>query len=167
MRIEVTKGRSDDAIRIIRDDGLVAETRFPKKGPFPHDLVHAVVEDVLGLKAAFWGMIANGRHPDEIQALANAMGHASASKAHAPDPGIIQLIQAERLVECFEAEIWGGPAALDSLQSVADAAFAQSLVPRVELTAETVAEIRQRLAELQTDWMPLREGGTLTVDWTP
>lgn len=165
LRIEVTKGRTDDAIRIVRADGSAADTRFPKKGPFPHDLVHAVVEDVLGLTRGFWGMIAEGRYPEEIQSLADAMGHSSAKKAHEPDPSIMELVQAERLVECFEAEIWGGPAGLDSLQSAADAGFAQSMVPRIELAETDVAEIRRRLAALQVEWMTLHEGGTLAFDW--
>ncbi|MEZ5946855.1 MAG: hypothetical protein R3C13_08860 [Hyphomonas sp.] len=166
MRIEVTKGIRDDIICITRDDGSMAETRFPKKGPFPHDLVHAVVEDQLGFRHAFWGMIASGRHSEDIQAIADALGHASAGKAHIPDPSIVELIQAERLVECFEAEIWNGPAALEDLQSVADAAFAQSLVPRVELTAESVSEIRRRLDALRAQWRETPTGGALTSDWS-
>lgn len=165
MRIEVTKGRTDDGIRITRADGSVASTRFPKKGPFPHDLVHVAVEDALGLRRAFWGMIAGGRHPEDIAALASALGHSSAAKAHVPDPSIIELIQAERLVECFEAEIWGGPASLEDLQSIADAAFSTSLVPRVELSAEGVGAIRARLATMQAEWNSLPPGGTLACDW--
>ena len=165
MRIEVTKGRTDDGIRITRADGSVASTRFPKKGPFPHDLVHVAVEDALGLRRAFWGMIAGGRHPEDIAALASALGHSSAGKAHVPDPSIIELIQAERLVECFEAEIWGGPASLEDLQSIADAAFSTSLVPRVVLSTEGVGAIRARLAAMQADWNSLPPGGTLACDW--
>lgn len=165
MRIEITKGRTDDGIRITRANGTVALTRFPKKGPFPHDLVHVAVEDTLGLRNAFWGMIAGGRHPEEIAALASALGHSSAAKAHVPDPSIIELIQAERLVECFEAEIWGGPAALEDLQSVADAAFSTSLVPRLVLSEADVAAIRGRLSDLQAEWNSLPPGGTLACDW--
>lgn len=165
MRIEITKGKTEDFIRITRANGAVAETRFPKKGPFPHDLVHVVVEDALELKQGFWGTIAGGRHPEDIQALAAALGHASASKAEVPDPSIIELIQAERLVECFEAEIWGGPAALEDLQSVADAAFSQSRVPRIVLTEAGVAAIRDRLARLSAEWTALPVGGKIACAW--
>jgi hypothetical protein len=165
MHIEITRGRTDDSIRITRADGSVASTRFPKKGPFPHDLVHVVVEDTLGLRNAFWGLIAGGRHPEEIGALASSLGHSSAAKAHVPDPSIIELIQAERLVECFEAEIWSSPAALEDLQSVADAAFSASLVPRLVLSADDVAAIRERLSALQAQWNSLPPGGTLACDW--
>jgi hypothetical protein len=165
MRIEITKGKSEDFIRIARCNGETADTRFPKKGPFPHDLVHVVVEETLGLKHAFWGMIASGRHPEEIAALASSLGHSSAAKAHVPAPSIVELIQAERLVECFEAEIWGGPAALDDLQSVADAAFSASRVPRIALTEAAVSDIRAGLARLGAEWNALPSGGTLACDW--
>jgi len=166
VRIEITKGKTEDFIRITRTNGAVADTRFPKKGPFPHDLVHVVVEEALQLQQGFWGTIAGGRHPEDIQALAAALGHASASKAEVPDPSIIELIQAERLVECFEAEIWGGPAALDDLQSVADAAFSQSRVPRIVLTEAGVAGIRARLARLSAEWAALPVGGKIAFTWT-
>lgn len=166
MHIEITKGKADDEIRILRKDGSAAATRFPKKGPFPHDLVHVVVEEALGLRHAFWGMISDGRHPEEIGALASALGHSSAAKAHEPDPSIIELIQAERLVECFEAEIWGGPASLEDLQSVADAAFSASLVPRIALSPESVAAIRMRLSALRSEWDALPASGTLSCGWT-
>ena len=169
LRIEITRDRTDDRIHIRRDDGSVAETRFPKKGPFPHDLVHVVVEDALGLRGAFWGLVDGGRHPEDIQALADSLGHASAAKAHAPDPAIVELIQAERLVECFEAEIWaeiwGGPADLASLRSVADAAFAQSQVPRLRLSDAAVADIRARLAAFRAEWAALPLQGTLACTW--
>ena len=165
MQIRIIKGKIDDEIHITRDDGSLAQTRFPKKGPFPHDLVHVAVEDTLGFRNAFWGHIAGGRHPEEIAALASSLGHASAAKAHIPDPSIIELIQAERLVECFEAEIWGGQATLEDLQSVADAAFSASLVPRVELSPESVAVIRARLSDLRSEWNALPTGGTLICHW--
>lgn len=167
MQIEIVKGTTHDTLRVRRTDGTQAEARVSKKGPFPHDLVHVAVEDSLGMRHAFLGMIAAGRHPDEIAALATSLGHASAAKANVPDPSIIELIQAERLVECFEAEIWGGPAALDDLQSVADAAFSASLVARIVLTQSDVARIRVRIARLSADWNALPVGGKISCDWAP
>src|SRR3990167_4547408 len=63
MRIDITKGTSDDAIAIERADGTRALTRFPKKGPLPHDGVHAIVERALGFRRAFWGHVAGGGRP--------------------------------------------------------------------------------------------------------
>ena len=47
MRVTIFKGQTDDRIEVRRDDGSVAESRFPKKGPVPHDAVHWIVEETL------------------------------------------------------------------------------------------------------------------------
>lgn len=165
MRIELVKGTTHDTLRITRADGSCAEAQVSKKGALPHDGVHVAVEQALGFRRGFFGLIAEGRHPDDISSLASAMGHSSASKAHVPDASIIELIQSERLVECFEAEVWGGAADLVTLQSVADAAFSASLVPRVVLTASGVAHVRARLDALKMEWMALPQGGCLAYNW--
>jgi hypothetical protein len=74
MWIEIVKGTDDDAVHVTRADGSRASTRFPKKGPVPHDGVHAIVERALGMRRAFWGHVANGKHPEDIAALAAAAG---------------------------------------------------------------------------------------------
>lgn len=166
MQIEIIKGAGrDDTLRVTRADGSVAQAQVSKKGPLPHDAVHVIVESELGFGAGFIGLIAAGRDPGEIANLAAAMGHSSARKAHTPDAAIIELIQAERLVECFEAEAWGGPADLETLQSVADAAFADSLVPRIVLPETAIARIRARLDQLKVDWLPLAPGAKLAFIW--
>lgn len=165
MRIEIVKGTGDDAIHVTRADGTRAATRFPKKGPVPHDGVHVIIERALGMRRAFWGHVAGGRHPEEIAALAAAAGHPSAKRAKAPDASIVEMIQAERLVECFEAEIWSGPGELSVLQSVADAAMAQSLVPSVALSEAAVARIRADLAEFTSTWRATKTGETMGFDW--
>lgn len=53
MKISITKGQSEDWIAIERDDGSAATTRFPHKGPVPHDAVHWFVERGLGLRDGF------------------------------------------------------------------------------------------------------------------
>jgi hypothetical protein len=165
MQIEIIRGDKQDDIRIMRDDGSNAHTTFPKKGFFPHDAVHVVVEEELGLKNAFWGMIAQGRHPEEIAALAKDAGHASAKRAREPDPSIIELLQAERIVECFEAELWGAPSDLETLQGIIDAACASSFVPTIKLDEKIVATIRARLLALSKDWSATAIGGKMSFSW--
>ena len=165
MRIDIAKGKTDDAITILRGDGSRAETRFPKKGPVPHDGVHVIVERALGFRRAFWGHVAEGRHPEEIARLAAEAGHPSAKRAGLPDAAIVEMIQAERLVECFEAEIWGGAGDLEVLQSVADAAMGQSKVPPVALTPAAVARIREDLAAFAASWRALAAGESFSFDW--
>ena len=129
MLIRITKGERDDVVAILRGDGSKAVTRFPKKGPVPHDAVHYFVERGWPLPRGFWGSVAAGVHPEEIAAIAKAAGHASASRARVPDASIVEIVQAERLVECFEADYWDGGGADDTLIAVAEAACAASFVP--------------------------------------
>ena len=168
MRIEITKGHRDDAIRIIRADGSMAATHFPKKGPVPHDAVHYFVERGLGLDDAFWGKIAAGAHPEELAALAKAAGHASASRAGDPDASIVELLQAERLVECFEAELWsmaGGEADDAGLIAMAETACAASRVPLPALPSTKIAAIRGPLGAFAADWSAAPQGHTVVLDW--
>lgn len=166
MRITITKGRSDDGIAAIRDDGSRFATRFPKKGPLPHDAVHLLVEAGLGLRAGFWGMVAGGYHPEEIAAIAHAAGHASASRAGVPEAHIVELLQAERLVECFEADLWSGatgdPAALlDLARTACEASF----VPLPLLVPGDVEAVRDSLRAFAADWVPAPQGHVVSLAW--
>lgn len=160
LGIELTKGEREDATIVTRADGSTARFTFPKKGPIPHDCVHLIVEEALGFSRGFWGMIADGAAPEEVQRIAKAGGHASATRAQTPDPSIVQLIQAERLVECFEADFWGAPADLDTFRSVAAAGCAASFVPAPPLTDEAITAIRERIAQFATDWIAAPVGAT-------
>jgi len=167
MEIDIVKGERADIIRIRRRDGSTAETTFPKKGPIPHDAVHVIVEEELGLDGAFWGLIEGGRHPEDIQAMAKAAGHPSAKRPEEPDASIVELIQAERLVECFEAEAWSEPANAETLRSVAAAACGQSLVPPPEMSDAAIAAIRARLDALKREWTPAPAGAVIHFIWKP
>lgn len=165
MRIEITKGARDDAIRIAREDGSEAFTRFPKKGPVPHDAVHWFVERGLGLKHAFWGMIAAGAHPEELLEIAKAAGHASAKRLGDPDASIVELLQAERLVECFEAELWSMASDDDGLVAMAETACAASRVPLPQLDAAKLAAVRDPLHAFAAQWSAAPQGHTAPLDW--
>ena len=167
MRIEITKHARDDAIRIVRDDGSQAVTRFAKKGPVPHDAVHFFVERGLGLTDAFWGKIAAGAHPEALAAMAKEAGHASASRAGDPDRSIVELLQAERLVECFEAELWNMPSDADDagLIAMATTACAASRVLLPKLNPAALAAIRAPLGTFVTAWSAAPQGHGAVFDW--
>ncbi len=166
MRITITKGQADDGIAGIRDDGSRFATRFPKKGPLPHDAVHLFVEQELGLRRAFWGMVAGGYHPEEIAAIAHAAGHASASRAQVPQAHIVELLQAERIVECFEADLWsGGTGDPALLIAVAATACADSFVPLPTFGPADVAAVRDRIHGFSARWLPAASGHGETIEW--
>lgn len=165
MQITITKGASADRVAIERADGTRAAFGFPKKGPYPHDAYHFFVERELGMAAGFWGLVAGGMAPDDVQELALAGGHASAKRAGVPDAGITQLIQAERLVECFEAASWGGGADDDSVMAMAAPGWAAGHVPPPEGVPDKLGAIRDQLDPFLAAWEALPEGGALTLEW--
>lgn len=166
MRIEITKGQREDRIVIRRADGSVDETAFPKKGTVPHDAVHWWVERELGLRQGFWGMVAGGLHPEAIADIAKAAGHASAKRAQVPDAAIVQLLQAERLVECFEADLWSPGGAVADLVAMGDTACGTSYVPVPEAFDPVAAErIRLRLAGFAAEWIAAPQGHVAVLEW--
>jgi len=165
MRIEVTKGSDRDFIEVHRADGSVESTSFPKKGTFPHDVIHLIVETELCYQSGFWGRIAAGSHPEEVAALAKTGGHYSASRAEIPAQEIVQLIHAERIVECFEAELWTEPSEVETFQAVLRAACQQSKVGTPMVSELSVRHIRKKLGMLKLEWQSMKMGQSLTLHW--
>jgi hypothetical protein len=166
MRITITKGERADRIDALRPDGSRATTMFPHKGPIPHDAVHFYVESELALSRGFWGLVAGGEHPENVQELAKAGGHASASRGRVPDADIVEVIQAERMVECFEADLWGDSASdAETFREAVAAGCAQSFVPPIELDDAAIASVRGKLLDLRNRWSELPQGEAITLDW--
>jgi hypothetical protein len=167
MRITITKGEREDRIEAVRADGSSVQTTFPHKGPIPHDAVHFYVESALQLGDAFWGTVAAGRHPEEVAEIAKAGGHASAKRATGADPSIVRLVQAERVVECFEADLWsGGSTSPETIRDALAAGCEQSLVPSLELSDGSIAAIQSSLKELVSRWPATPPGDRLVLEWT-
>jgi hypothetical protein len=165
MRITITKGTNQDHVAVERADGSRTAFGFPKKGPYPHDAYHYFVERELGMQAGFWGLVASGMEPDAVQALAAASGHASAKRAQEPDQAIVPLLQAERLVECFEAASWSGGADDAMIMAMAEPAWASSHVPPPKGVPERLEAIRTALDAFLDLWREAPEGGALTLEW--
>ena len=165
MRIEITKGERDDRIAIQRRDGTRADTSFPKKGPVPHDAIHWFVERELGLSHGFWGIVSGGAHPDRLAKIAKAAGHASAKRAAEPDASIVALLQAERLVECFEADLWGGGSDAQALIAMAQTACDYSHVPLPGMDAMGAERIRSDLNAFAADWIAAPGGHVAALEW--
>jgi hypothetical protein len=167
MRITITKGEREDRIEALRPDGSSVRTSFPHKGPVPHDAVHFYVESSLAIDDAFWGMVAAGRDPEEVAEIAKANGHASAKRATVADETIVRLVQAERVVECFEADLWSGSTTDPStIREAIAAGCAQSLIPPLEVGDEAIATIRSHLNDLVRRWPAAKPGERLVLNWT-
>ena len=167
MEVQFTKGNDRDFIEARRVDGTLEKTTFPKKGWFPHDAVHLIVERRLRFQHGFWGRIARGATPDEIAAIAKAGGHASSARAVRPADEIIELLHAERLVECFEAEMWSKCSDNATFRSILDAACSQSKILSPQLLDEEIGDIRTELKDTMDAWRELAvvESLTLRMSW--
>lgn len=166
MEIKITKGATGDSIHVQRSDGTAATTCFPHKGPIPHDAVHFFVETELDMRAGFWGLVAGGLQPDEVGAMAKAAGHASAARPRTPEASIVMAIQAERLVECFEADLWGAGCDTQTFRDTLEVACEQSFVPTPEIDDQGVARIRRRLEDFRQQWLALKPGQTCELKWS-
>lgn len=165
MQITITKGASADHIAVERADGSRAAFGFPKKGPYPHDAFHFFIERELKLQTGFWGLVASGMEPEAVQAMAAAGGHASAKRAAEPDPAIVPLLQAERLVECFEAASWSGGADDAMIMAMAEPAWAGSHVSPPTGVPEKLGLIRSALDAFLDQWRDAPEYAAFALEW--
>ena len=78
----------------------------------------------------------------------------------------MRLVQAERAVECFEADLWGGSgSSAETIRDTIAAGCAQSLVPPLEMTDEAIECIRANLRDMLGPWSALATGDQLLLHW--
>ena len=146
MRLTFTKrdGKYDDLL-IERSDCPPESIRCPKQGIIPHDLVHYAVESSLAHRG-FLGMVADG----EAAGFATAGGEAEES--------------IERLVECFQAEMWGGRVKAEDLLATYELACeARGHLP-APVSVSDVERIRASLDDLTAKWATVPLNASLTVE---
>lgn len=165
MRIVLTKGETTTNVAFERDDGTFARFDFPRKGPVPHDAFHFFVERELGMSRGFWGLVAEGIDPKVVGAMAAEAGHASAKRAQAPDAHIVELLQAERLVECFEAESWSGGSDDEGIMAMAEPGWAASHVPAPCGVRDRLGAIREGIRGFSAQWALAKPGDSLSLEW--
>ena len=147
MRLTFTKrrGKTDDlAIRRDGADEGVETITCPKQGIIPHDMVHYAVESVL-CHRGFLSRVAAG------DAMAYTMRGDDAGEA------------VERLVETFQAEMWGGRVPVADLLATyahACAARGHAVAP---VSPDDIAAIRACLDDLTARWAAVPVGGALDL----
>lgn len=147
MRLIFTKrdGKYDDLV--IERAGAPAETiRCPKQGIIPHDMVHYAVESTLA-HGGFLGMVAEG----EAAGFATQGGDSEES--------------VERLVECFQAEMWGGRVPADELLETYKIACQARGHAAMPVSGEGVERVRASLAKLSERWAAVRINGSLVLEF--
>lgn len=142
-----------DALTCVRPDGSATTASLRRQGILPREAFHFVIEDLLGWHDALFGHIARGESLEQVTARLQGR---SATWAK-----ITQAQQSAALVECLEAEQWGGAGD--------PAAFAEKLVAGCrrrgvtppDITAEELERVRVALRKFGAAWRPLAPGASL------
>lgn len=147
MRLTFTKrgGKYDDLL-IERSDRPAETIQCPKQGIIPHDMVHYAVESVLAHRG-FLGLVAGG----EAAAFETQGGDSEEA--------------IERLVESFQAEMWGGRVPADELLATYHIACEARGHPAAPVSASDVEGVRAKLDELTEQWSAVPVNGSMTVEF--
>jgi hypothetical protein len=146
VRLIFTKrdGKHDE-LRIEHDARPAETIRCPKQGIIPHDMVHYAVESVLAHRG-FLGLVADGA----AAAFTTTGGDGEEA--------------VERLVEAFQAEMWGGRVSADDLIATYVHACGARGHPALPVAAADVEAIRARLDGLTAQWAAVPVHGALVME---
>ena len=145
MELTFTKrpGKYDELV-IVRCGQPDEAIACPKQGIIPHDMVHYAVESTLAHRG-FLSLVREGQ----------AAGFATTGNAG--EEAI------ERLVETFQAEMWGGRVAASDLIATYEHACEARGNPVVPVSADDIAAIRSRIGTLTAQWAAVPENGALSL----
>lgn len=147
MRLIFTRGGGKyDDLLIERGGFPPHHVSCPKQGIIPHDMVHYAVESTLTHRG-FLAMVADG------QSAGFAMTAGDSEES------------VERLVETFQAEMWGGRVDVADFIATYDHACQARGHAAVRVLPEDIAAIRERLDALGVQWAAVPVGGVLTLDF--
>lgn len=156
MLVRFTKGSvtaKTDTLVCERPDGTRTHGAMPKQGILPHDAFHFVVETTLGWRDAFFGQLAAGASLDHLTAKLHGQKIDGAQN--------VQALQSESLVECLQAEQWGGAADPVTFTATLAVTCRRRHVAPPALTPADLARVRLALREFGAAWRPLAPGKSL------
>lgn len=162
MRVRFTKSApADPADRLIciRADSTLTEAALPRQGILPHDAFHFVVETTLGWPDAFFGVIAGGAELDRLTAEL----HGADARRTCP----VRVRQSEALVECLQANQWGGATAATQFKKILGEACRRRGVEAPAIDATTLTKLREAIRAFGAAWRPLNPGQSLERTFAP
>jgi hypothetical protein len=142
-----------DRLTCVRDDGTSTSGDMPRQGILPHDAFHFVVEHTLGWREAFFGQVAHGVSLDHITSKLHGIKVDWSKNA--------QALQAESLVECLQAEQWGGAADPETFRETLAVSCKRRHVPAPVLSAEDLVKVKAALRAFGAEWRALNPGQAL------
>jgi len=161
-----------DRIYVTRHDGTTTAWDFPTYGDrLPHDLVHLVVEDGLGIVNGFWGMVDSGV---EVRLIDNQATLVADGRPLVEQPGIdfSDLMRAEEAVALLGPTLATeqvGALTVARLDSASGASAPSQLGADLEfelpshVTEQQIAAIRTRLHDLGHQWRTLADATAITL----
>jgi len=142
-----------DTLACVHPDGQSTRGDMPRQGILPHDAFHFVVESALGWRDAFFGQIARGLPLERVTAKLHDSRIAWSKN--------VQALQSESLVECLQAEQWGGAADPATFAETLVVSCRRRGVPPPDITADELDRVRVALREFGAAWRPLGPGQSL------
>ena len=140
--------------RVERDDGVVFTMRGAGGGAdLPHDLVHAVVEQQLGVDDGIWGCVADG-------VVWRSMTHVSGRQPpHAAD-------RSQRLKRERSASIQRAEALADLVSRLASGGdVLPGEIPATRMPPQALVAAAAELRSAQRRWAGLAAGKVWVVEW--
>jgi hypothetical protein len=155
MQIRLTRLTNErHRLELKRDDGTREARELETRSTLLHDLVHYAVESEAGLKASFYGRLANGETYDAMTTV----------PATGPEASQTEIVVV-RIQGIAKNDTWS---AVDPERFVEDvlAAFrAVGAEPPAWLTSDLVIRVQERLRRVQGQWRATPFHQTLTLDF--
>lgn len=156
MHVRFTKNLPStpgDTLTCIRPDGSTTWSEMARQGILPHEAFHFVVERALGWRDAFFGRIARGENIADVITLLHSPKIESSKNA--------QGVQCEALIECLQADQWGGASDPVTFAEKLIATCRRRHVPPPDINADELTLVRTALREFGAAWRPLPSGQSL------
>ena len=157
VRLRFIKQRTGkyDTVELHRGDGRIERLENPKQGLAPHDMIHVVVEQTLGLRQGFIGMVLSGlpmAMADQPRERENAGLYGSEAK------------QSESLVECVQAALWeSAPVSADDFREQLRITCAMRRISAPPLDDDAIARLIGRVRRASDDWRALAAGEAMEL----
>jgi hypothetical protein len=147
VRLTFTKrSGKNDALAIEREGHEVETIACPKQGIIPHDMVHYAVESTLA-HHGFLSLVADGQS-----------ANFAAIGGDAEDA-------IERLVETFQAELWGGRVPAAELVATYEHACRSRGHAVAPVSVADVEAVRARLDALAAEWAEVPTNGSISLEF--
>jgi len=163
MRLRFVRTRGEpDRVYVRRSDGSDVAWSFPTFGwEVPHDLVHAVVESMFGIRDGFWGRVDGGIDPKRVNEMANRTGGKNKYAGFGDDLRGLYLAEVLANLSWSMFELTSE----DRMQLARDQAAKAGVELPDSVTAEALDRVQERLNELRLQWGAIDTKGTVEISF--